>query len=38
MKKWDEAIPYFNKALELNPEFQLAKNNLQAALNAKAGN
>lgn len=28
MEKWEEAIPYYEKAVELNPESQIAWNNL----------
>ncbi len=34
---FDEAINYFNLALEIKPDFQNAKNNLNAAYSAKKG-
>lgn len=37
LSKWDEAIELFNKALEVYPDFVLAKNNLQLAKDKKEG-
>jgi tetratricopeptide (TPR) repeat protein len=35
LKKWDKAIEACNRAVELKPDFQLAKNNLQFAMQRK---
>jgi len=36
MKMWNEAIPPLEKALSIKPDFQLARNNLNLAINQKA--
>ena len=32
MKRFDEAVPYLGKALQLNPDYVLASNNMGMAL------
>ncbi len=37
VKEWDKAVSYCEKSLQLQPDFSLAKNNLQWAKDGKAG-
>lgn len=37
IKQWDNAMPYCEEALKLQPDYSLAKNNLQWAKDGKAG-
>ncbi|MBX2902415.1 MAG: tetratricopeptide repeat protein [Chitinophagales bacterium] len=37
IKQWEKALPYCEEALKLQPDYNLAKNNLQWAKDGKAG-